>query len=215
VERGYSRDFTNARLTVRIRGELDAQGARLVLLAQGTAGPIAANYVLNAQPIEVTPQWSEQTLTLAPDPAQWTCLGARHDLGHVYGSGDIAALLKNVDIDLIFVLFPINVTPLSFAVMLITLAVNWFVVRYEANAARRLNSEVLYADAMHTRSDLLTSLTVIFGVLSLYFFGGQALRDFSICLLAGFVSGVYSTVYIASALVISWRKMWQPKHALP
>jgi cation diffusion facilitator family transporter len=56
---------------------------------------------------------------------------------------------------------PIQVTRVSFAVMLITLAVNWVVVRYESQAAQRLNSEVLFADAMHTRSDLLTSLTVV------------------------------------------------------
>ena len=60
---------------------------------------------------------------------------------------------------------------------------------------------------------LLTSLTVIFQVLALYFFGGEVLRDFSLCLLFGFVSGVYSTVYIASALVITWRKLFQPKTA--
>jgi len=56
---------------------------------------------------------------------------------------------------------PIEVTALSFAVMLITLAVNAVVVRYESRAAHRLNSEVLFADAMHTRSDLLVSMTVI------------------------------------------------------
>ena len=60
---------------------------------------------------------------------------------------------------------------------------------------------------------LLTSLTVICEVLALFFFGGEVLRDFSICLLAGFISGVYSTVYIASTLVISWRKLFQPKRA--
>jgi cation diffusion facilitator family transporter len=49
----------------------------------------------------------------------------------------------------------------SFAVMLGTLAINMLVVRYEHRAAERLGSEVLFADAMHTRSDLLTSLTVI------------------------------------------------------
>jgi cation diffusion facilitator family transporter len=49
----------------------------------------------------------------------------------------------------------------SFAVMLATLAINVLVVRYEHRAAERLGSEVLFADAMHTRSDLLTSVTVI------------------------------------------------------
>jgi cation diffusion facilitator family transporter len=53
------------------------------------------------------------------------------------------------------------ITATSFVVMAITFAVNVIVVRYESAASRRLSSELLLADAMHTRSDLLTSLTVI------------------------------------------------------
>ena len=34
--------------------------------------------------------------------------------------------------------------------------------------------------------------------------GGQVLNDFAFCLFVGFISGVYSTVYIASPLIISW-----------
>lgn len=60
---------------------------------------------------------------------------------------------------------------------------------------------------------LLTSMTVICEVLALFFFGGEVLRDFSICLLAGFISGIYSTVYIASALVVAWRQQPQVKRA--
>jgi cation diffusion facilitator family transporter len=54
-----------------------------------------------------------------------------------------------------------EVTAASFAVMGATAAVNIVVVRYETGAGRRLRSEVLLADARHTQSDLLTSLTVI------------------------------------------------------
>ncbi len=60
---------------------------------------------------------------------------------------------------------------------------------------------------------LLTSLTVILTVVILFFAGGEVLRDFSLCLLIGFVSGVYSTVYIASALVITWRRLFEPRRA--
>ena len=49
----------------------------------------------------------------------------------------------------------------SFVVMLGTLAVNLAVVRYEAGQGRRLNSELLLADAAHTRSDVLTSCAVL------------------------------------------------------
>ena len=58
---------------------------------------------------------------------------------------------------------------------------------------------------------LLTSLTVVFEVLALFFFGGEVLHDFAFCLLIGFLSGVYSTVYIASAFVVTWRRLFNFK----
>lgn len=54
-----------------------------------------------------------------------------------------------------------EVTALSFAVMIGTLVINLFVVRYESARGRALNSEVLHADARHTRSDVLTSCGVL------------------------------------------------------
>ena len=54
-----------------------------------------------------------------------------------------------------------HISAMSFAVMIVTLAINLLVVRYEGREARRLNSELLLADAMHTRSDVLTSCAVL------------------------------------------------------
>jgi cation diffusion facilitator family transporter len=54
-----------------------------------------------------------------------------------------------------------KVFPEGIGVMVATLAVNIFVVRYELRQGRMLTSEVLLADAKHTRSDVLTSGTVI------------------------------------------------------
>jgi cation diffusion facilitator family transporter len=53
------------------------------------------------------------------------------------------------------------ITALTFIVMGGTFAINLAVVFYEKRAGRRLQSEVLLADAHHTMSDLLTSGTVI------------------------------------------------------
>ncbi len=50
---------------------------------------------------------------------------------------------------------------LGFSVMGFTMAVNAFVSWYEAREGRRLGSEFLIADAAHTRSDLLVSLSVL------------------------------------------------------
>jgi cation diffusion facilitator family transporter len=61
---------------------------------------------------------------------------------------------------------PARVTAMSFAVMLGTLAVNLLVVRYESARGRALRSELLMADALHTRSDVLTSCAVLISLVS-------------------------------------------------
>ncbi|OGW37178.1 MAG: hypothetical protein A2Y97_01145 [Nitrospirae bacterium RBG_13_39_12] len=53
------------------------------------------------------------------------------------------------------------VTEASFAVMLVTVAVNIFVMIYESKKGKQLCSEFLVADAMHTKSDIFTSIAVI------------------------------------------------------
>ena len=61
-----------------------------------------------------------------------------------------------------------HVTVLSFAVMIVTLVINLFVVRYERREARRLSSELLHADALHTQSDVLTSCAVILSLAAVW-----------------------------------------------
>ncbi|MDI3317162.1 MAG: cation diffusion facilitator family transporter [Bacillota bacterium] len=56
---------------------------------------------------------------------------------------------------------PPEVTPASFAVMLVTMAINYGVSRYERSAGRRLSSDVLVSDSAHTLSDLFVSTSVL------------------------------------------------------
>ncbi|MFN4227614.1 MAG: protein translocase subunit SecF [Candidatus Ratteibacteria bacterium] len=53
---------------------------------------------------------------------------------------------------------------------------------------------------------ILTGLTTIFVVLCLFFFGGETLNTFSFCLLFGIIFGTYSSIFIASAIVVDWLK---------
>jgi len=62
---------------------------------------------------------------------------------------------------------PPTVTLSSFLIMIGTLGVNVFVVRYERVAGERLSSEVLLADSKHTQSDIATSLAVILALLGI------------------------------------------------
>jgi len=60
----------------------------------------------------------------------------------------------------------LEATPLSFAVMAATMAVNVLTMRFETAAGRRLGSELLLSDASHTRADLLTSASVLMGLVA-------------------------------------------------
>ncbi|MDP6355938.1 MAG: hypothetical protein QF473_12585 [Planctomycetota bacterium] len=132
TEGGFSRDLTDAELSVRLRGAMDLSGplcnyhrpvpspdiggAQLLLLVQShVEGPpkTTPNFILSGQPFEITREWSEQTVKLVPDPDQWTCIGSRHDMVHQYGYGDIAEVLRDVNVDIIFILFPLNIVPIG------------------------------------------------------------------------------------------------------
>lgn len=54
-----------------------------------------------------------------------------------------------------------NVTQISFLIMFVTTGVNIFVMFYEKRKGKLLGSDFLIADAKHTKSDILVSLTVI------------------------------------------------------
>jgi cation diffusion facilitator family transporter len=79
-----------------------------------------------------------------------------------------------------------DISAASFVLMGVTLAVNVGVVAYESAAARRLKSELLIADAHHTRSDVLTSLSVI-GALIGVKLGYPVLDPLAALLVAGFI----------------------------
>ena len=55
-------------------------------------------------------------------------------------------------------------TPFVAGVMLLSAIVSYFVARYEENCGRRYQSEILLADAAHTKSDVFASLGVLVGI---------------------------------------------------
>lgn len=56
---------------------------------------------------------------------------------------------------------------------------------------------------------IFTTLTTIFPILTLYFFGGIILSDFALALLLGMVTGTYSSIFISSPLLIEWNKIFK------
>ena len=59
-----------------------------------------------------------------------------------------------------------EVTGISFFIMIVTLGVNLFVARWERRKGTELKSDILIADSYHTASDVLTSCSVIAGLVA-------------------------------------------------
>ncbi len=67
-------------------------------------------------------------------------------------------------------------------------------------------TEKLVNDALNQTLSrtILTSLTAWLVVVILYFVGGEGLHGFAFALVVGFLSGTYSTIYIATPILIDW-----------
>jgi len=109
----YPLDFRNAQITVRLCGELERRGAQLLLLIQGRVGETISGWLLTGQPIEVTKDWSERTVTAVDDESQWTCIGARHDRGDYYTQHPLKTVLRDVNVNIMLVLFPLVIRPMG------------------------------------------------------------------------------------------------------
>jgi SecD/SecF fusion protein len=60
---------------------------------------------------------------------------------------------------------------------------------------------------------IITSGTVFISTACLYAFGGGVIKDFAFTFLVGIITGTYSSIFIACALVLWWHKGERPKTA--
>lgn len=54
---------------------------------------------------------------------------------------------------------------------------------------------------------IVTSGTTLLVVIVLYFFGGEVLRTFAFALIVGIGVGTYSSIFVASPILVDWK--WQ------
>jgi cation diffusion facilitator family transporter len=92
-----------------------------------------------------------------------------------------------------------EVTGISFFIMLVTMGINIFVTRWERRKGTELKSDILTADSYHTASDVLTSCSVLVGLLAV-----QAGYGFVDPLVAILIAGVIAwTAFLVLKDVLS------------
>lgn len=55
-----------------------------------------------------------------------------------------------------------------------------------------------------------TSLTVLLVLSAIYFFGGETIKNFALALIIGVTAGTYSSIFVASPLLVSWH-LYRPR----
>jgi cation diffusion facilitator family transporter len=96
------------------------------------------------------------------------------------------------------------ITWTSFVVMIVTVVVNLFVIRYETREGKRLSSEMLMADALQTRADVWSSLTVIAALTGMRL-GWPLLDPLAALVVAAFIGYGGYQIFRATAGILSDR----------
>ena len=75
---------------------------------------------------------------------------------------------------------------------------------------RKLMRKSTYGEIINTSINqtfsrtLLTSATTLMVIAALYFLGGEVINDFAFVMLVGVISGTYSSIFIASPILLDW-----------
>ena len=81
-------------------------------------------------------------------------------------------------------------------------------VRENMRSMRRDSIPTVINTAVNQMMDrtVITGGSTLLAVTALYFFGGEVLKGFAFTMIVGIITGTYSSVFIASAIVVLWQK---------
>jgi len=134
-----------------------------------------------------------------------------------YAVGAIAALIHDVLVTVgVFSVLneEINLTIVAALLTIVGYSLNDTIVLFDRireeypKERKRLSLPALINNCInHVLSrTIITSLTTLFVVVILLVFGGEVIRPFALALVIGLIAGTYSTIYIASPVLIYWHE---------
>jgi len=201
-----------------IEGALDATAQKIL---QALSSSYAENPVTESSSEIVGPVVGSELrekaiwLTVLGLLAQLVYIGFRFQ-GAVWGSGAAVASLHDVLITLAFLSFfgyEITLNVIAALLTLVGYSVNDTIVvfdRVRENLRQKRKEPLakLLNDSLNQTLSrtLISNGTTFLAVLGLFLFGGEVLKGFGFAMVVGIVVGTYSTVYIASPVVLWWRE---------
>ena len=133
-----------------------------------------------------------------------------HDVIVVVGAFAILGTFFHVEIDALFVTAMLTVIGFSVHDTIVVFD------RIRENKARHLGEpldQIVNHSILQTFGrSVTTSLTVVITLLALFLFGGSAISNFILALLIGIIIGTYSSIFVASPLLVDWQAREDRRH---
>ena len=152
----------------------------------------------------------------APKPFRFgvaVVTGLIHDVVIVLGAFGIMAKFREVSFDSLMIIGLLAVIGYSVNNTIVVLD------RLRENLAkspgRGLDSSVNLSLNETLARNLNTTVTVVLAILAVLLFGGSTIFNFMLVLLVGMIAGLYSSLFIAAPLLVSWEKGELPRLRVP
>jgi len=162
--------------------------------------------------------WSVIAATIMMGVYIWIRFGVSFGgrFGLLFGLGAVIALIHDVLVTagaLMLANYEFDLTVIAALLTIVGFSVNDTVVicdriRENMRKNRREALETVINRSINEclSRTILTTGTALLTLLALYILGGGVIRPFAFALLVGFISGVYSTVFIASPVILLWER---------
>jgi len=145
-----------------------------------------------------------------PNPISWgvcAVIALVHDVLIVAGIFSILGWAAGIEIDALFITGMLTVVGYSIHDTIVV----FDRLREHLSTGRQSFEDAVNSSIVQTMTrSLNTSVTVLFVLLALYFLGGATIRDFTLVLILGIIVGTYSSICIASQLLVVWEtRSWR------
>jgi preprotein translocase subunit SecF len=127
-----------------------------------------------------------------------------HDLLVVLGVFSILGHYKGIEVDSMFVTAMLTV--LGFSVHDTIVVFDRIRENLKIYAGQPIEFVINHSITQTIVRSLNTSLTVLFVLLAMLLFGGDSIRYFVLALFIGIITGTYSSIFVASPLLVVWQK---------
>ncbi|MBS0260455.1 MAG: protein translocase subunit SecF, partial [Planctomycetes bacterium] len=142
-----------------------------------------------------------------------------HDVLVTLGCVALSGYLWNTPIGTILMLndFKINMAMVAALLTIVGYSLNDTIVIFDRLREIRGKNPSVTKDMINLTVNqcmsrtILTALTVFITVVILYVLGGEGIHGFAFCMVIGSIAGTYSTVYIASPLVLVFMDRFRPE----